>query len=92
MMIHTKIKTLAPLGSLAGMVFAFFAPREIFHAFLSSPDFFLQNPLFAKILSGLRNTIRVSNRLDPDQARHFVGHDLGPNCLQKLSEYDTAFQ
>ena len=22
--------------------------------------------------------------LDPDQARHFVGPDLGPNCLQKL--------
>ena len=31
------------------------------------------------------NTIRVSNRLDPDQARHFVGPDLGPNCLQRLS-------
>ena len=31
------------------------------------------------------NTIRVSNSLDPDQARHFVGPDLGPNCLQRLS-------
>ena len=31
------------------------------------------------------NTIRVSNSLDPDQARHFVGPDLGPNCLQWLS-------
>ena len=30
------------------------------------------------------NTIRVSNSLDPDQSRHFVGPDLGPNCLQKL--------
>ena len=30
------------------------------------------------------NTIRVSNSLDPDQARHFVGPDLGPNCLQRL--------
>ena len=27
----------------------------------------------------------MSNRLDPDQARHFVGPDLGPNCMQKLS-------
>ena len=27
----------------------------------------------------------VSNSLDPDQARHFVGPDLGPNCLQRLS-------
>ena len=33
----------------------------------------------------LFNTIRVSNSLDPDQARHFVGPDLGPNCLQRLS-------
>ena len=25
------------------------------------------------------------NSLDPDQAQHRVGPDLGPNCLQKLS-------
>ena len=31
------------------------------------------------------NTITVSNTLDPDQARHFVGPDLGPDCLQRLS-------
>ena len=31
----------------------------------------------------------MSNSLDPDQARHFVGPDLGPNCLQKLSADDT---
>ena len=31
------------------------------------------------------NTTRVSNSLDPDQARLFVGPDLGPNCLQRLS-------
>ena len=31
------------------------------------------------------NTIRVSKSLDPDQARRFVGPDLGPNCLQRLS-------
>ena len=30
------------------------------------------------------NTTRVSNSLHPDQARHFVGPDLGPNCLQRL--------
>ena len=29
------------------------------------------------------------NSLDPDQARHFVGPDLGPNCLQKLSADET---
>ena len=33
----------------------------------------------------IRNTIRVSNSLNPDQAQHFVGPDLGPNCLQRLS-------
>ena len=27
----------------------------------------------------------MSKSLDPDQARHFVGPDLGPNCLQRLS-------
>ena len=32
-----------------------------------------------------RNTIRVSNNLDPDQTQHFVGPDLSPNCLQRLS-------
>ena len=31
----------------------------------------------------------MSNRLDPDQASHFVEPDLGPNCLQRLSA-DTS--
>ena len=35
-----------------------------------------------------RNCIRLSNSLDPDQARRSVGPDLGPNCLQNLSAYD----
>ena len=35
------------------------------------------------------NTIIVSNRSDPDQARHFVGPDLGPICLQRLGADDT---
>ena len=34
----------------------------------------------------------MSNSLDPDQARHFVWPDLGPNCLQKLSADDTRMQ
>ena len=37
------------------------------------------------------NTFRVSNSLDPDQARQNVGPVLGPNCLQRLSE-DTSRQ
>ena len=31
----------------------------------------------------------MSNSLDPGQARHIVGPDLGPNCLQKLTADDT---
>ena len=56
--------------------------------FLSSADFFKIK--FLKIY--LRNKIRVSNSLDPDQARHFVGPDLGPSCLQRLSAGDTSRQ
>ena len=26
----------------------------------------------------------MSNSLDPDQARRFVGRGLGPNCLQRI--------
>ena len=29
-----------------------------------------------------RNKFTVSNCLDPDQDRHYVGPDLGPSCLQ----------
>ena len=56
---------------------------------LSSADFF-SKLTFSKI--SFRNTIRVSNRLDPDQARRFVGPDLGPNCLQRRSADDTGRQ
>ena len=60
--------------------------------FLSSADFFylfiyFQNQLF---LTSFRNTIRASNSLYPDQARRFVGPDLGTNCLKKLSADDIS--
>ena len=42
-------------------------------------------PYFTLWMLDFFNTTRVSNNLDPDQARHFVGPDLGPNCLQRLS-------
>ena len=32
----------------------------------------------------------MSNSLYPDQAQQFVGPDLGPNCLQRLSADDTS--
>ena len=34
------------------------------------------------------NTISVSNRSDPDQDRHFVGSEMGPKCLKRLSSDD----
>ena len=38
------------------------------------------------------NTIRMSNSLNPDQARQIVWPDLGQNCLQRLSAEDTGRQ
>ena len=32
----------------------------------------------------------MSNSFDPDQDQHFVGPDLGPNCLQRLSADDKS--
>ena len=55
--------------------------------FLSSADIF-QNQLFRK--KYFKNTIRVSNSLDSDQARQNVGPDLGLNCLQRFSADDTS--
>ena len=34
----------------------------------------------------------MSNSLDPDQDRHSVGHDLGPNRLQWLSSDNKSRQ
>ena len=65
-------------------VFAFW---EILHPFLSSTDFF-QNQLFRKILSGIPS--EYENSLDPDP---FVGPDVGPYCLQRLtSRYRVKLQ
>ena len=38
--------------------------------------------------TSFRNTMGVSNSLDPDQNQHSVDPDLGPNCLQRLSADD----
>ena len=40
--------------------------------------------------NSFRNTIRVSNGLDPYQDRHSVGPDLGSNHLQRLSADDKS--
>ena len=42
---------------------------------------------FSKKEKKIRNTIRVSNGLDPDQDRH---SDLGKNCLQRLLADDKS--
>ena len=38
----------------------------------------------------LRETIRASNNLDPDQGRYYVWPDLWPRCLQSVSVDDTS--
>ena len=37
-----------------------------------------------------RNTIMMSNGLDPYQDQHFVSPDLGPICLQNISAEDNV--
>ena len=49
--------------------------------------------LFSKLtftINSFRNTIRVSNSLNPDQDQQNVGPDLGSNCLQRLSADKTV--
>ena len=58
----------------------------LFMLLLSSADIY-QKILYKKSFG---NTVRVSNGLDPDQARRIVGPDLGPSCLQKFSADDKS--
>ena len=58
-----------------------------FFSFLSSVDFILKIIFFKNIF---QNTITESISLDPDEARSFVGPDLGPNFLQRLSAEDKS--
>ena len=44
--------------------------------------FFSSKSTFSK--NSLRNTIRLSNRLDPDQTRRFARPDMGPNYFSKV--------
>ena len=48
---------------------------------LSFSDCFSSKFMFSENSFGI--TIRVSNSLDPDQAQHFVGPDLGLNCVER---------
>ena len=69
------ILTLCPLGN-----FSCFLSSAILLLFLSKSTF---------LTNSFRNTIWVSNRFDPDQARRFVWPDLGPICLPRLSADNT---
>ena len=53
--------------------------------------FLVEMELFPPYQSGGKK-IRMSNSLDPDQARNFVGPELGQNCLQRISADDTCRQ
>ena len=55
--------------------------------FLSYADLFQNIVFFEKLFQEYIYIyiIRVSNSLDPDQVRRFVGPDLCPNCLQNFS-------
>ena len=55
--------------------------------FLSSADFLQNHFLFSKNISGIPS---VSIILDPDQARHFVGPDLGQTVC-KSHQQTTPF-
>ena len=46
-------------------------------------NFFMSADFFSKSNFSFRHNVRVSNSLDPFQARH-VRPALGPNCLQYL--------
>ena len=52
--------------------------------------FCLQNQPFQKGTLGIPSECQTS--LDPAQAQRFVGPDLGPNCLQRLSTDGTSRQ
>ena len=51
-------------------------------------DFFFKASFLAK--KSFRNTTRVSNNLDSDQAPRVFGPDLATHCLQRLSADDKT--
>ena len=55
-----------------------------FHDFFFSSVNFFRNQL-KKIYQEYHQSVKY---LNPDQARRFVGPDLGPNCLQRFSAED----
>ena len=62
-----------------GRIYSLHSWKMLF--FVSSSTVFLSKLKLLEI--SFKEYIRVSNNLDPDQARHFVGPGLGPNYLQQ---------
>ena len=73
MFIHQRLKKCLNIYYIH---FKHFAYCVILHAFFHLLIFFFKINFFENFF---HNT--VSNSLDPDQTLHFVGPDLGPNCL-----------
>ena len=57
----------------------------IFHVFFSRLLIFFNITLSKIVFQEQHQSVK---HLDPDQARLFVGPDMGPNCLQRLSADD----
>ena len=68
--------------------------NDLTHCMLGNLHAFCHLLIFFKFFQSCRKMIRMSNTcsLDPDQARRFVGPDLGPNCLQRISVDNTGRQ
>ena len=65
-------------------------PGKFFMLFCRLLIFFKIN-FFEKFFQQYHQSVKQI-RLDPDQAKHFVGPDLGPICLQWLSADNTSRQ
>ena len=74
------------MTSLYALVVTSLHAGKLFMIFCSLKIFFKINVF----KTSYQNTIRVSNILDPDQAQHNVGPNLGPNCLRRLTADDTS--
>ena len=73
-------------------MYQLFASWVIFHAFfrlLILKNEMKQYQCETFSTNSFKIIIKVSNSLDPDQALSFLGPDLCPNCLQRLSADDT---
>ena len=93
--LNLRITFLSNCGCLIFYFLLAFTSSLIFertYGMLGNISHFFGRPLtFFKIIffkKFLQEYYQSVNGLDPDQARHSVGSDLGPNCLQRSSVDD----